>query len=261
MCKTMCLKVKMTGRAFGILGFCGALLMGVTFALSFAYPLAVARVLREIVRIEIERRLDKPLGVLSDARIEELARAQLQQTVERITQISNPDPVSHTSTARSFDCQVEPLACEAQVRISAYREQAGTEQLDSLARARSLLLASIEAGYASVSTRLLRELRIVTASSAVTLVVAGLLGVPRHGSRKTVACSVLIGSAVLMASLYVFGQDWAHTVIYGDYLDIAYPWLLLITALCSLDLLANRARVLLGILRGGLEWIQSAIPV
>ena len=62
---------------FGILG---TLVLGAAFALSFSSPLLVENLGKEIIRIEIERRLGTQLDALSGSRMAGLAQDCLLYT-------------------------------------------------------------------------------------------------------------------------------------------------------------------------------------
>jgi len=72
-----------------LLSLLGFLLFGGSFALSFLDPLRIERAAREVVRIEVERRVGEKIDRLSNARVAGLAQRALQQTevdIERTQQ-------------------------------------------------------------------------------------------------------------------------------------------------------------------------------
>ena len=64
-------------HAIVALGLFGALLFGGAFVYSLVNPLQVERAARELLRIEVERRVGARIDALSDARITAFGRAAL----------------------------------------------------------------------------------------------------------------------------------------------------------------------------------------
>ena len=55
---------------------------------------------------------------------------------------------------------------------------------------------------------------------------------------------VLVGAVLLAGGLYLFNQDWLHTIVFGDYLGLGYAAYLALVAAMLADIAFNRARVI-----------------
>src|SRR5256885_15548500 len=72
--------------------------------------------------------------------------------------------------------------------------------------------------------RSVREFRIFTASNA--LVFLALTSVTarrrRAGLQLALPAIVLVTASAVTATLYLFAQDWLHTIVFGSYIGLAY---------------------------------------
>ena len=65
----------------------------------------------------------------------------------------------------------------------------------------------------------------------------------RAGLQLMLPAAALAGGGVVTAGLYLFAQDWLHTILFNDYVGLAYvAWLGVVVLLLD-DILGNRARV------------------
>lgn len=96
-----------------------------------------------------------------------------------------------------------------------------------------------------VAGALLREVRIFTAANALVflLLFATTYARRRAGLQLLLPAVVLAGAAVLVAGLYLFGQDWLHTIVFSDYTGLTYFAYLGAAMLFLADVAFNRARV------------------
>ncbi len=233
-----------TRTALLALSLLGTLLFGSAFALSFLNPLLIERAAREVVRIEVERRVGQKIDELSDARVVALADRALRKTetdLERTKQAIRNEVPTKVANAVADMLKVD---CECRRRLVENARRYESERLSSLTQVRERLSGLIESAYASVRNDLLREFRIFTLSNAVLFVLLGLVTLVRSGAalQLLAPATALVGAMVVAASLYLFGQNWLHTIVFGAYVGWAYAAYLAATALLLGDVLLNRAR-------------------
>ena len=99
--------------------------------------------------------------------------------------------------------------------------------------------------YQVLMGELLRDLGVVTLTNALTFALAALAILRSYGSRAALLLATILTVAALGASwLYLFAQNWLHTMLFSTWLGYGYVvWVLLFAAaLC--DLAFNRGRVL-----------------
>lgn len=229
-----------------ILGFslAGTLLFGFAFALSWQAPVSIERLASAAVRYEVERKVGERIDTLSGAPIVGFAQRALGRTDAEMARTRDalrmevPAQVARVATA-----MLDP-DCACRARLAAAFQAGARQHLQSLSDARARLVSLIESAYANVSKQLLREWRIFTASNAVACGLLGFVALARHqaGAQLLLPAAALAGGAAVTASLYLFGQDWLHTILFSDYVGLAYAgWLGIVVLLA--DILANRARV------------------
>jgi hypothetical protein len=150
--------------------------------------------------------------------------------------------------------------CECRERLAGYVLKSETERLTSLMQARERLTGLIESVYASVASDLMREFRIFAASNAIAFVLLGLVTLMRSGAtlQLVLPAVVLIGAVTVTGSLYLFNQNWLHTIVFGEYGGLAYAVYMLGVAFLLADVLLNRARVTTRLLNLAFHAIGSA---
>ena len=74
---------------------------------------------------------------------------------------------------------------------------------------------------------------------------------------------VLVGAVGITGGMYLFSQNWLHTIIFGQYIGFAYSLYLAAVALLLTDVAFNRARVTTQIVNSALNLVgtaASAVP-
>lgn len=248
-------------RALLILSALGFAAFATIFAVSFFSPLTVERVAREIVRLEVERRVGAKIEALTNPKLAALAQKALGETdtdLQAAKQALSADLARKvaevTANMLNADCECRKRLVEAAVRSQ-------EERISTLSQARGRLVALIESAYASVTTSLLRELRIFSAANALAFAVLGVVSlVRRHATLQLLLpAAVLLGAVGITAALYVFNQNWLHTILYGQYVGWAYVGYLALAAAFLADVVFNRARVSTTLANSCLKLVGSAL--
>lgn len=227
------------------LGLLGTVLFGGAFVVSYTHPILVEQAAREVVRIEVERRVAAKLDGLDSSRILAFAQKALGRTDAQIeaTRRAIRDEVS--VRAAKVVADMLDANCECRRRLAEAAREADANQLSTLQEAKARLAGLIESAYASVSTSLLREFRIFTGSNALAFGLLALVAFVRKqaGLQLLLPATALVGAIALVGGLYLFNQDWLHTIVFGDYLGWGYAAWLSVVSLLFADILMNRARV------------------
>lgn len=242
------------------LGLLGTALFAGAFALSFLEPLLIERAAREVVRIEVERRVGEKVDRLSDGRIAGLAKRALkskESEIERSLQAIREDVPRKVADIIAGMLDAD---CECRKRLVEYARSSYVERLSSLRQARETLSSLIESAYASVTRNLMRELRIFTASNAVAFALLAVITLIRRAAtlQLLLVALVLVGAVTVTGGLYLFNQNWLHTILFGDYVGMAYAVYLAGVTLLFADVVFNRARVTTKIVNAALEMLGSA---
>ncbi|HJU38051.1 MAG TPA: hypothetical protein VJ724_00660 [Tahibacter sp.] len=243
-----------------VVSFIGLALFASLFALSYTNPLAIERGAREVVRLEIERRVGEKIDALTNSRIAAFAERALAQTdvdvadARRVLRDDVPQKIADV-VANMTDPD-----CACRERIAGYLRASANERLASLGQLRTRLGGVIESAYAHVAASLMREFRIFTGANALAFALLALTTVVRRrAALQTVLPAVaIVGAVVVVGSLYLFRQNWLHTVVFNDYVGFAYAAWLAVAALLLADILMNRARVTTRIVDAMLDVVGSA---
>ena len=248
-------------RALLILALLGITLFGAAFVISWLNPLLVERGAREVVRIEVERRVGEKLDSLSSPRVTTLAQKALGKTDAELEHARRQLVDGVSQKVAQVVADMLNADCECRKRLVERAVTGQQERITSLAQARDRLLGQIELAYASVTANLMREFRIFTASNAAAFALLALVTYYRRAAALQLALPavVLVGAVGITAGLYLFNQNWLHTVLYSQYVGLAYVAYLGAAAALLADVLFNRARVSTRLVNGGLHALGSAV--
>lgn len=250
----------MLQRILIALSLLGVLLFGGAYALSFLNPPLIERAAREVVRIEIERRVGEKIDSLSNSRLAGFAQRELRKTQVDIAMTEKSIRDKVPEQVANVIASMLNADCECRKRLVQNAQRAERERLYSLTQVRDRLGDLVESAYASVAHDLLREFRIFTASNAVAFGLLGVIAILRRRAtlQLFLTAVVLIGAVAITGSLYLFNQSWLHTIMFGQYVGLAYVFYLAGVALLLADVSFNRARVTTRIVNGVLDLVGSA---
>ena len=248
-------------RALLILALLGATLFGAAFVVSWLNPLLVERAAREVVRIEVERRGGEKLDQLSSSTVVALAQKALGKTNAEFEGAKQQLLESVTEKVANVVADMLKADCECRKRLHERAVTAQQERITTLGQARDRLVGLIESAYASVTAKLMREFRIFTASNAAAFAMLALVTYYRRAATFQLALPavVLVGAVAITAGLYLFNQNWLHTVLYSQYVGLAYAAYLGAAAALLADVVFNRARVSTRLVNSGLQALGSAV--
>jgi hypothetical protein len=247
-------------RAILLLGILGTLLFGAAFAVSFVDPLLVERGARELIRIEVERKVGEKVDALSRSKIVTMAQKALGKTDAEIEAARQELAQGIPAKVVNVVANMLHANCECRKRLVEAANRAHEERTTSLGHVRERLVGLIETAYASVSAHLLREFRIFTASNAMVFACLALVAYWRKAAalQLILPAMVLLGAVAITGGLYLFEQNWLHTILYSDYVGLAYL-AYLGAAVCFLgDVVFNRARVSTMLVNAGLSVVGAA---
>ena len=231
--------------SLGILGAFGAALFTALFAASFVDPLFVEGLAKEVIRIEVQKRVEE--------RIEAIDQKYLMEKGKRLIEIENAKIAAFKEQAR----QGVPK------RVSAVLEQmrdasCKCRQLADLgesyfkfdgriAQAREVIAhldGLIRAKYMETAAQLTREFRIFTGSNALVfaLLALAVFVKKKAGVHLVPAAGLLLVGAAVTAGFYLFNQDWLHTIVFSQYVGLAYLGYLAVALVLFADIVFNRAR-------------------
>ncbi|MCL1960359.1 MAG: hypothetical protein FWG56_00935 [Desulfovibrionaceae bacterium] len=249
------------------LGILGIVVFGGAFTRSYTDPMLVERLGKEIARIEIERRVGAKVDALTDSaltsRVTALAQKALGKTDAEIEEMRNQIKADIPKKVASVMADMLKVDCECRARMLALAQKGWIDRLTSLIEVRQRLGDLIEHAYQEVSARLLREFRIFTGANALVFLALTAVAARRRQARVQLVLPtlVLLGAAAITSALYLFGQNWLHTIIFGAYWGWAYfGYLGLALALLG-DIAFNKARVSTTLIQSAFDAVGASIDI
>lgn len=238
------------GTALRCIGLAGLALYGLAFALTWLSPHHYERAGRAFIQSQLESRVRGHIDAAAPDPLQQVARriaAQHEAEIARLrTQLASG---LHERIAETV-ARMQDLDCECRQRMRAGLDAGTRLQIAGLERAEPQLRRLIEGEYGAIVAELMRELRIFTGTNAAAFAVLLLLSLLRPAVLAHLwAPGLLLAAAALVSSaVYLFGQNWFHTLLHSDYVGMAYAgWLLLVFGF-FVDIGLNRARVTTGLL-------------
>ena len=223
----------------GIISIVGALVFGSAFVLSYINPAFVESIAREVVRMEVEHRVGERLNSLEGRKI---AEGVPRKVAEIATEMRNPDCPCRQAIERTVVGIFEDRTLE-------------------LSRLNERLALLVRTKYMEVAGALTREFRIFSGANALVFALLGITVLNRKRAQLQLALPavVLVGAAGLVGYLYVFNQNWLHSVLFGEYVGLAYFGYLTLAVALLCDIVFNRARVTTKFVNAALQVAGSAI--
>ena len=113
------------------------------------------------------------------------------------------------------------------------------------------------------AAHLTREFRIFTATNALVfgLLILAVLLKRQAGLLLLPSAIVLLVAASITAYLYLFNQNWLHTLVFSDYVGFAYVGYLAVVFAFLCDIIFNRGRITARLLSRLLEAVGSTVQV
>jgi hypothetical protein len=247
-------------RAILIFALLGAGLFAGAFFVSYTRPMAIERAAREIVRMEVQRRVDGRIEELGDSRIAAFARKALHRNDAEM--VAAQDALRAAAAAKVGEVAENMLRgdCACRFRLHALFEEARKGRIAFLGDVHERLTHLVEIAYATTARNLQREFRIFTLTNAAAFALLALVAYVRKGAKLQLLLPalVLVGAVVVTGGLYLFSQDWLHTIVFADYLGWGYTAYVSLVALLLADILMNHARVTTPLVNAAAELLGAA---
>jgi hypothetical protein len=246
-------------------GFGGALLFGSAFVASYTHQTLVEEMAKDAIRAEVERRVHERVASLDAGWLGAVGGYLARRNATEIAAVRDRLTDSVQAKVARIATEMRNPDCECRKAIAAVAEAPLVRRLDLLSRANERLTVLIRGRYMDVAAKLTREFRIFTAANALVLLFLGIAVVVRRNARLHLLppALLLLGSAVVVGWFYLFEQDWLHTVLFSDYVGLAYFAWLAAPVLLIGDVVLNRGRISAHLLNAGANAVgatASALP-
>ncbi len=219
----------------------GSMFFGALFAVSLAQPTWVEHQARELIRQQIERKTGEKIAALDARFLDGKARALLHDREREIAAVRGAltDGLPARIAAIAAEMGIPECACRRR-----YQERMELK-LGTLQQMQAQLSDLIRTQYLETVGQLLRELRIFSGANALAFALLGVAALRRPAARLQLlpAAATLLLATAAASAVYLFGQNWLHTIVFGDYVGWALLGYIALVYAWLCDLLFNRAQV------------------
>lgn len=250
-------------RVVFVIAAIGASGFGAAFLVSFFDPGFVERTAAQIIRHQVEKEVRQKIDALDGSFLMKKARELAGRQAEESRAIQQKLTERLPEKLAAEIAQLKKLDCECRRKIEKSIRGGFEWRIVSLAQAQERLQTLIRTKYMETAEKLVREFRIFTGTNAAVFLLLALVAYFRERADVHLipATIMLIGAAGLTAYLYLFNQNWLHTIIFNDYVGLAYIGYLGMAVALLADVLLNRARVTTKILNAIANLLGSMTPV
>jgi len=222
----------------------GGLFFGALLVVSLARPAWVEQTARTMIRAQIEKKTGEQIAALDARFLDGKARALLREGEREIAAARRALTDGLPARIAAITAEMGIPDCECRKR-HAERMQL---RLGSLQQMQAQLSDLIRTQYMDTADQLLRELRIFSSANALAFALLGVAALRRPGARLQLlpaTATLLLATLATLATsgMYLFGQDWLHTIVFGDYMGWALLGYIALVYAWLCDLLFNRAQL------------------
>jgi hypothetical protein len=243
------------------IGLLGAFVFGAAFVTSFVAPAAIESLVKDFVRREVQRQVEESITALEGGQLARLAARAISRNNASIDRARQALGADLRRKVASVVAEMQDPACPCRAFMNAAVTGYYKTEVVGRTGANERLTALIRTKYMQVTASLIREFRIVTAANALVFVLLGAVAFRRGRAalQLTLPAVVLIAGAATVGLLYLFGQNWLHTILFNDYVGFAYfAYLAVVLALLA-DVVLNRAIVTTHIVNAAFNVVGAAI--
>ena len=228
-----------------VVGLFGVVLFTSVFGLIYGVPKQVEESAKGFIQSQIEKEVRQKTAVITESTLAQKAKiladnlgfqeSNLKQDIE------NNLPEKIASIMASM-CGYD---CEKKKQLADNIKNDYLDKIKNLKVAQINLSELVKGKYIEIVANLKMDLRVFTLSNAAMFLVLLLISFfkPQAIKHLYIPAALLFTSTLISTSIYVFGQDWFYTIIYNDYMGLAYLAYLGIIFGFLLDIALNKCRI------------------
>jgi hypothetical protein len=240
-----------------LLSLLGSAAFGGLLLVSLLQPTWIEHGARELIRQQIEHKTGEKLRALDERFLSAQARVFLRGKEQEIDAARKALSAGLPARVAAIAAEMGIPACECRKR----RQQRLELQIGTAQQMQAQLDALIRSAYMDTAEKLLRELRIFSGANALAFALLGLAAWRRpHGAggvSLVPATATLLLATLASSAIYLWGQNWLHTVVFGSYVGWAQLAYIALVYAWLCDLLLNRARISLHLCQGSMSGAVS----
>jgi hypothetical protein len=223
----------------------GTVLIGAAFVVSLLDSGYVEEIAKDIIRRQVEEKVHEKIEALDESFLSSRAGALVKKHAEEAETARQRIKEKAPERIAAVIAEMRDLDCECRRKIE-NTVRAGFElRIAAASRAQERLTSVIRTKYMETAEKLTREFRIFTGTNALIFALLGIAAFFKEGAGRhlVLPALVLIVAAAITGCLYLFNQNWLHTILFSDYVGLTYIVYLSIVFAFLCDVSFNRARV------------------
>ena len=246
-----------------LLALLGVALFGVLLALSIRSPGFVEEIAKEMIRLQVEEAVHERIEALDANFLFGKAASLLKRNQSEIEAAERELRDKVPERLAAVIGEMRNLDCECRRKIERGIRDAIAWHIESAAQAQERLTTFIQVKYMEVAEKLTREFRIFTGTNTAVFALLGFSVITkrRAGLHLVPAAVVLLLAAAVTGYLYLFKQDWLHTILFSDYVGFTYVGYLTLVFAILCDVLFNKGRITTEVLNTIFRAVGSSFQV
>ena len=223
----------------------GTVLFGAAFFASLLNAGYVEEFAKDIIRHQIEKKVHEKIDALDDKFLSTKAGALIKKHAEEAEAVRRQLKEKVPERISAVIAEMRNLDCECRKKIENRFRDGFESQIARAFQAQERLTSLIRTKYMEIAEKLTREFRIFTGTNALIFALLGIAAFFKRGAGLHLALPALalVLAATVTGYLYLFNQNWLHTILFSDYVGFTYILYLSIVFAFLCDVLFNRARV------------------
>jgi hypothetical protein len=245
------------------LGIVGCVFFASAFLVSVIDPGFVEQVAKNIIRYEVEKTVQEKIDAIDAHFLARKAEVFAKGYADDIARTKRLLIQRLPARIAEVIAEMQDLDCECRKTIETRLRQGFEWRIASASAAWERLTLLIRSRYMETARQITREFRIFTGTNALVfaLLVFAAFARRQAGLHLLPAAFVLLAAASITACLYLFNQNWLHTLVFNEFAGWAYLGYLGAVFALLCDIIFNHARVTAEILNSILNAAGSTIQV
>jgi len=241
----------------------GTTLFAVAYIASIINPVYVEKVAKEIIRLQLEKTVHEKIDTLDTKFLTSNAARLLKEQMSEIENAKRQLKENAPERIASVIAEMSNLDCVCRKRIEKTVREGYGWRIAAAVQAQEQLTIFIRTKYMAVAEKLTLEFRIFTGTNAMVFSLLGMAAFFKRGAgiHLVPPAIVMVGAAAVTAYLYIFVQNWLHTILFSEYVGFSYAGYLSVVFAILCDILFNKAKLTTEALNATFEVIGSSLQV
>ena len=233
---------------------------GFIFILSLTSTDTIRVGAKEFIKYQISKEIHTKIDKLNDNKLVKYIKNKSKEKNTKLQKYKEFLKKHLSSTVNKITEKLSKEECECRKMRRNFVSSFLTTKINNTKKAISHLKEFIHYKYINITSKLIKDIQIASASSFLAmLLISSLLFFKSKLSVQINLLSLLMLLSTLAGTwLYIFKQNWFYTIIYNDYIGFWYMGYLAIVFLLIADIVFNKARVTTELLNAFFSAIGSA---